>query len=161
MNIAFQDQGKSLSEKSLAAFEARLGARLPIDYREFLLSTNGGVPEVELTFTFVEDGKPSGTVVSRFFALAEESNLDTLDGKIETFIDSHRMPQWFLPVARDAFGNQICISLAQEDFGTIHFWNHEKEPDHPPEMGPFANTSLIAESFTAFWNKLEIREDDE
>lgn len=42
--VAITDRGPMLSESEIAAFEAEVGATLPADYREFLLTWNGGRP---------------------------------------------------------------------------------------------------------------------
>ena len=36
-----------------------------------------------------------------------------------------RMPKKCVPIADPDFGNQICISLSEETYGTIYFWDHE------------------------------------
>jgi cell wall assembly regulator SMI1 len=155
MNVDFDETGPTLNESTLARFEKHLGNQLPHDYREFLLKSNGGQPTDDLSFAFTEDGKPSGSVVSEFYSLAEESERITLQKGIDTFVKRNRMPAWFLPVADDAFGNQICLSLAKENFGSVFFWDHEREPDVSDECGSMLNVSLIARSFSEFLNLLE------
>src|SRR5437588_871308 len=106
MKIKFDEQGKRLSEKVLKAFAKRLGAELPQDYKDFLLEVNGGTPADDLSFSFVEEGRQSETVLGQFYTLAKDSDdLETLDEVLETFVNENRMPSWFLPIADDAFGN--------------------------------------------------------
>ena len=37
----------------------------------------------------------------------------------------NRMPEKCVPIADPDFGNQICISLGEENYGKIYFWDHE------------------------------------
>ena len=39
---AMDSRGSGASEKSIALFEKELGGKLPADYRDFLLKSNGG-----------------------------------------------------------------------------------------------------------------------
>ena len=55
-----------------------------------------------------------------------------------------------LPIADDPWGNVICISLHEEDYGTVYFANHEFEDT---ETG-YLFTSKISSSFTEFINQL-------
>jgi hypothetical protein len=144
MNIEFDETGRKLSERSLVAFERKLSVKLPEDYREFLLRTNGGYPADDLQFQFIEGDRESDSVLGEFYTLAQDSELGTLQEGLETFVNADRMPPWCLPIADDAFGNQICLSLNQDDFGAIYFWNHELEDISP------ANLYRIARSFIEF-----------
>jgi len=71
--------------------------------------------------------------------------------KLKTF--SGRHPSWLLPVAQDEYGNLFCLSLRDEDFGTVWFWDHEEEADEdePPTED---NVSQIATDWRAFIERL-------
>ena len=45
MATRIESMGPRLAAGDVESFEARLGRRVPDDYRAFLLRTNGGVPE--------------------------------------------------------------------------------------------------------------------
>lgn len=158
MTIKFDERGKKLNENALQLFEKKIGHRLPEDYRQFLKSSNGGILSDELAFNFTEDGKPSDTVLSEFYTLADDAEFGTLNDAIEVFVHENRMPSWFLPIADDVFGNQICISLANDDIGCIYFWNHEDEAESS-DNSKFKNISRISTSFSEFVGILAISDE--
>jgi hypothetical protein len=158
MRWKLTDKGPRLDEKRLAAFEARRGVRLPEEHRRFLLRTNGGIPDPEVGFAFVEDGRPSDSVLDQFYMLKKSAEDRGLDDAIDTFVAPGRMPPHLLPFACDQFGNQLCLSLGSSDNGAVYFWNHEREP--MPDDGPpsFDNLSLVAAGFDAFLELLTVVE---
>ena len=129
MKFKMTDKGPKLDEKKVTAFESRHGFTLPDQYRQFLLWTNGGIPSPDVSFTFVEDGKATDSVIDQFYMLKKNDDDMNLDEAIEMFVEAGRMPAHFLPFASDQFGNQLCLSLAPSDLGVVYFWNHEKEPE--------------------------------
>jgi hypothetical protein len=63
-------------EDELAAFESRLGGRLPDDYRDFLVRTNGGVARD--SYRFKGPVPVHGTwvaILNRVFGFREELHL--------------------------------------------------------------------------------------
>jgi hypothetical protein len=156
MKLKLTDKGPRLDDKKIDSFEARWNIKLPPEYRAFLLRTNGGMPEPEVLFHFVERGKPSDSVLDQFYILRKGADDPNLDEALETFIATRRMPATFLPFAYDQFGNQICISVAGKDVGRVYFWSHEREPADPAEDSDpsIDNVSLIADSFSSFLDAL-------
>lgn len=56
--INIQEQGPNISSENINEFERQIGFHLPADYRSFLLSNNGGVPEkYPITFQIAGDMK--------------------------------------------------------------------------------------------------------
>lgn len=158
MGLKLTDKGPRLDEKRVAAFETRRGVRLPAEYRRFLLRTNGGTPDPEVEFAFTEDGRLSGSVLDQFYILKANADDPNLDEAIETFVDAGRMPPHLLPFAYDQFGNQLCLSLGESDYGAIYFWNHEREPEVGDDPPVFDNLSLVAPGFDAFLELLTVVE---
>src|SRR5689334_6244861 len=60
-----------LTEDRLAQLEARLKARLPDDYRAFLLTHNGGRPALN-RFTYELDGEAQESILEWFFAVHDQ-----------------------------------------------------------------------------------------
>lgn len=48
------DSGEKLTKGSLERFEKMLGKSLPSDYKDFMMKDNGGTPEEDLAFSFID-----------------------------------------------------------------------------------------------------------
>lgn len=119
----------------VARLEAQLGHPLPDDYRDYLLTQDGGR---------LADNDEA---VINVFGLGEVPDWTSMWNKLETFHD--RVPAWLLPVAQDAYGNLFAISLRPSDFGSVWFWDHEEEANEgePPTED---NIQFKAPSWTGF-----------
>jgi hypothetical protein len=77
--VTFQirEPGELLSAEQLATLESELGARLPEQYRQFLVANNGGVPHPNVTVD-IEGLTGTPTDVQEFFGIGlkiESSNI--------------------------------------------------------------------------------------
>jgi hypothetical protein len=100
--------------EEIADFENRFALKLPDNYRQFILHSNGGVPS---SIYYLENG--ADIVLNEILPLKNsllsvESYLDDLEGKY---------PQ-MIPFAEDAFGNLIMLSCNSE---SLYFLDHETE----------------------------------
>lgn len=142
MEIAERISDEITSEARLASFEAKCGGKLPQEYRAFLLAANGGRP-VKRRFSFLDNGKRTESVVDWFFGDCDDpdyglvSNLEVYEGRI---------PNGWLPVATDPFGNLILLSLKGNVSGIVSFWDHERED--PDDFNK--NVLHLADNFNAF-----------
>ena len=139
-----------LEESLLTSYELSWDIRLPDEYRQFLLTYNGGRP-IPCEFNF--KGQDSGSAIDGFLGLGGGKNYDLLK-TIKLF--QGRLPARFFPVACDQGGNQICLSVSGPDSGKVYFWNHEFEADERYGDNPETadNITLIADSFNEFLNGL-------
>ena len=146
MEISERISNAIATEQSIALLETRCRGKLPLQFRQFLLTVNGGRP-VKRRFSFLENGKPTESVVDWFFGNCDDpdyglvSNLDVYEGRI---------PQSCLPVATDPFGNLILLSLRAHDYGTIYFWDHEREDPNDPSK----DLQRVADNFEGFLGAL-------
>ncbi|MBI9076954.1 MAG: SMI1/KNR4 family protein [Desulfatibacillum sp.] len=132
-------------------------ATLPEDYLSFLKQCNGGVPE-NAVFEFLENGKPSGSVISCFLGVFEERDTHSIGYALDIY--AGRIPKELLPIADDAFGNLILMGLKKRRRGKIYFWDHELESDE--STGKYwGNVTQIAEDFSTFFQSLSPEFDDE
>jgi len=147
--IEMNDKFIRTSEEKIAAFEKGLGRPLPPQYRQFLISYNGGRPKID-EFGIPGQGSSQanffyGIDVGKDYKCYElKKNVDVLKGRI---------PNELLPIADDPGGNQICISLSPDDCGRVYFWDHEKE------LEPDQTVIPLADSFDEFIDSL--RESEE
>ena len=151
--------------KQIAAFEKHIGHELPPEYREFLLTHNGGRP-VSDAFTLRTDGRePEEDLVMCFFPLRDLSlwaveveemdelrtwplhcAWDDLQNDLENAYETQLDPP-LLPIGTDGSGNYISLVLSGERAGAVVFLDHETAEDWP-----------LAPSFSAFLNSLRARE---
>ena len=142
-----------MSEDSfLKAVEEMWGYALPKSYRLFLLNNKESRPEKNL-FSF--KNKSGGSCLNEFFGIKKDFNNNIL---LKQKYAGYRIPENFLPIASDVYGNLILISVKNADRGKIYFWDHEMEADNG-ETPDYSNLTLIADSFDEFINGL--RSDDE
>lgn len=152
------------TEAEIAQFETQIGHRLPDDYREFLLTHNGGRPEPD-AFTLTIWGHAEEDVVMCFFPMRDLS-LGTVE--VEDFAELRSWPlhcawedlsndlrnlyeieldETLLPIGTDGSGNYFCVVLDGSRRGSILFLEHE-----------MAGTEPLADSFMAFLAGLRQRE---
>lgn len=128
----------------LVAFEDKVGARLPSDYRQFLLASNGGdlTPE---EIIFPGQTEPFTVLRSPTFGLHDgDSSLDKVYDNCEDAI-----PAEVFAFAEDYGGNLLCLGIHGEHIGHVFFWDHERS--RPGDEVPgFAGMTLLAGSFTEF-----------
>ena len=132
-----------LSEQTLVDFEQKIGYSLPEEYRQFLLTHNGGQPEPDglLINDFLGD-----TVIRNFYGLHDGKIWAKLWGDLET---SRKYPPLvLLLIGYDISRTAICISLAGEDRGVIYAWDQDYEADFDDAV------VRVGDNFTDFLSKL-------
>lgn len=136
-----KESGASLD--AINELELIIGASLPRDYKEFMLKYDGGVPE-PAAFDIQEESNSS--VVKAIFGL--ETPLVNSSVKYNIDLYKNRIPNDFMPIGSDAFGNRIVLGVRDKWAGKIFFWDHERESDEVG--GYYGNIFLISNSFEDF-----------
>lgn len=139
----------ALDEDRLEQFEAWLEARLPADFRTFLLESNGGRPEP--AGFFIDDwlgGDPRPATIECFFALHDQVwDNETPDGHLAQplqdvvveWVDEQE-PLSVIPVGRTEAGDLLCVGCAGADYGQVFV--AERAADYA--------LTRVADSFDAF-----------
>lgn len=144
--LAFEETKINTSESAIASLEKRLDIVLPSEYKEHILKYNGGYPNKECF-----DTQGGGRSKIHYFYAIYDGKYSNFEKSFNTFkVKEKRMLTHILPIAHDDGGNQICISIGDNDYGYIYFWDHEKETDEPG----YDNMYLIANSFNEFLDSL-------
>ncbi|WP_082116181.1 SMI1/KNR4 family protein [Hymenobacter terrenus] len=138
----------AVTEQDIVTLEQQLGARLPDDYRQFLLQTNG-VDILDQTF-FVKD-------------LDQEVMLHVLFGLTNPTSRGLTMAYWLkeygdeidpytLIIGKDAGGRFLLYTVAGEDTAGIYYWDHNDS--FPQSKDGEGNTYFVADTFTEFCDSL-------
>jgi hypothetical protein len=148
-DIDFSASFPTIDERRVIDLEETLNMSFPQDYRNFLLSHNGGHPSFDV---FPIRGHPisDSSMIQLFFGIAN-GEYDDLSAMFHR--SRGRIPANLVPIARDYGGNLICLALSSNNKGRVFFWEHEgeaREGDQPT----YGNIYLIAESFNALLNSL-------
>ena len=143
MKLHRPSHGSPLTGDLLRHLEEQVG-KLPQDYADFLLSTNGGEAVPELLFAVDLPGGETEVTVREF------GSVDCLRGAESVDLAIERWELYFgkgwLPVASDGCGNDYLMSLAEANRGEIFFRDHGQVDEDLPGSGL---TSLAA-SFSDF-----------
>jgi hypothetical protein len=149
MNITITNSFNSITENDVIAFEAKIGIDLPLEYRQFLLTYNGGVPAL-IVFPIKENKRDTRSMLQILFGLKQEG-VNSLEHRVDEI--GERFPIDLLPIGNDLGGNIICISIRGVNRGKIFFWEleTEKEDEGPPD---YSNVYPVTDSFNEFLNSL-------
>lgn len=151
MNLELEPIGPAIDELTVARFERLIGARLPDDYRAFLLAHNGGEPTKRRCFRFADRTGPYTNGAVRAFAGLGKPQYYDLERLHEVYCeDERRVPTDVIPIAPDAFGNLVCLAVGGAHRGRVYFWDHERET----EPAAYVNMDRLADSFTEFCERL-------
>ena len=148
-NLPLIDEEQQLSLESISLLEEKISAKLPLEYKSYLLLHNGGHPLKDF-YPLINSKLTEEADVAWFLAF--------YDGEYENLVDDYntyknRIPQGFVPIARGSGGDLVCLCVEGLEYGKLYFWNHDWEADEGEEV-TFDNTYLIANSFTDFINSL-------
>ena len=148
--MKIQNSGEQLNNAALSKFEKQLNIRLPQDYKDFMLKNNGGTPEKDWAFNFVDlmTNTTTSSVIQSFFVIYEEETHEDNDLRKSYRIlqEEGEIPVDILPIADDPGGNLICMCISEKNYGRVFFGDHELED---PKTG-YILMNMIADSFSDF-----------
>ena len=150
------DEGIKLTREDMNEFSKMMNIIFPEKYVEFLLNSNGGTPEEDLVFDFIDaaSNKRISTDIREFFVFYknDESSYDDIV-KVNKKMKSEKLisDEYFV-FADDSAGNPICMKTAGSDVGSIYFCNHELED---ADEG-YLLMSRVADSFSGFIESLYV-----
>lgn len=130
------DSYDAVSEHDLRLLEKEIGAPLPNEYRQFILSTNGGEFSPGVEFRSAEGEFLSG--LNRFYGIGPNAE-DELGWVYRTL--KPYLPAGLLPIGIDIGGTETCIMVTGENVGSIWIWHPHGDDD---------TGSFVANSFDAF-----------
>src|SRR5947207_601541 len=141
-----------VSAQEVAAFERRLLIHLPADYKSFLRTTNGGIPEPNC-FTVPERGD---AMVAILYGLRGQRTNADLDFEQPEATLWDPLPPGFIAIGHDPGGNSILLATHGEDAGRVFFW--DRASFWVRDDGHY--TFPVAASFTEFAQSLRAFQTD-
>jgi cell wall assembly regulator SMI1 len=149
-NITVRDSFEpKLSHQDIERAEHRLKITLPTDYKEFLLTHNGGRLEPN-RFPIRSNRSDTHGILNWLFGVREHGQYSLVD---EAMRFQGRVPPDLLPIGEDPGGNLICLAIAGPNRTRIYFWTHEEEVDEDETPG-YDNVYFVANSFTDLLERL-------
>lgn len=142
--------GNKIGTDDIDRLEKMVNAPIPTEYQQFLYENNGGMPEDDYVFDFmeidVENNGATGSDLHYFFNVSEICEWYT------NLTYEELIAKQFLPIACDTFDNAILLNLGnEENYGAIYFADHESSR----QTAPFWTTVKVADSFSDFINRLK------
>ena len=123
------ERGPVVTPAAIAAFEAKLGAKLPDDYADFLLRRNGGQPSPSHSiFTVKLGSRVDSTSINSLNSLDDTEEQFNLEARWERA--RSWPPKETIPVGYDSFGGAIVLVVDGPRRGEIWF---EDGADPRPE----------------------------
>ncbi|MGE6599596.1 SMI1/KNR4 family protein [Bacillus proteolyticus] len=129
--------------KDVENFELEQNIKFPKEYKEFLLTFNGGYPQLSL-FKISEEGE---SIVNVFYGLNISKSYDELSNAYESL--GGEIPEGFISIGDDSGGNQICLGVNDEYYGKLYFGFHGIE-----DNDEVSNMFFLANNFREFLNNL-------
>lgn len=145
--MEFIKKNSPATEKEIIDFELLYNVSLPVDYKEFISKSNGGILEKSV-FKLKQIGS---LVLNSLYSLEEISS--------DIHLNFNDLPDSFIPIGDTPDGDEICISLKDNNsHGAIYYWVHDA--DREDDYGEYNNNSLIGvylieNSFSLFLNSLK------
>jgi SMI1 / KNR4 family (SUKH-1) len=136
-------RAKPATESQVQKLERRLGAKLPDDYRRFLLTINGGSREGSW------DLPKHGLCVTAFYGLRSDfyDLAAVIDRSPGAEADAGHFPADTIPIVDELADTPILMKYRGRDAGSVWFWDERGD----------GNWRKIAPSFDAFLAKLHQR----
>jgi hypothetical protein len=103
------------TERDVLAFEKRLKARLPADYREFILKYNGGFFGDPCIASLTDDCPKDG--LNSLYGIRATVNSSELANNLDIFTGND--PLQVLPIGYTTMGNLLILFIGGDDEGTI------------------------------------------
>jgi hypothetical protein len=135
-----------VTDSQLNDLEKHFGVKFPQAYRDFMLTTNGGIP-LHMCFNF-KDGTDGSTV--GFYTVLPGNSRDIVESNK---VREQRLPRGFVSIGDDDNGNEICINCNEgQGYGKVYFWDHDNEADEALGETPetVKNVFLLGDTFTEF-----------
>jgi hypothetical protein len=117
-----------ITEDHVIQFEQRIGARLPEEYRYFLIRYNGGKFQKKWFTIFNHFTQENEQFKLRYFlGIPSQNNKRHTDMNIPSAFDDllTHLPSQLMVIATDSGGASFCLAIRGEHYGKIYFGHDE------------------------------------
>jgi SMI1 / KNR4 family (SUKH-1) len=146
-----------LSQEKLVAFEQQLGTKLPDEYRQFMMESNGGRPK-DGYFTRNDGSAARDAWVDYFYMIDDRLALPDPNPPTEAiaFWNYHfgsMMPTSSLMIATVCRDDRLLLMLAGQHRGEVHLvdWQVVEEVCQPTAAAVAKAMRFVAPSFGQFY----------
>ncbi|MCR9197670.1 MAG: ankyrin repeat domain-containing protein [Planctomycetaceae bacterium] len=141
---------RKATRSQVTQFEKQLGVKLPGEYRDFLVNTNGGRANPGYVRIPARDDIENVDAGSIFHLRPSKPGIEELNYEIER--TSVLLPDGYLPIAGGS--DLFTLSLKSKTYGAVHWWFHESE--ELDDDGNFLESAghLLAGSFNEFLTRI-------
>lgn len=152
LEITRLKQVPKATETQVKAFEKRIGCSLPEEYRNFLMTYNGGQPNPDCVAVPGVEGIDNVGVGVFMHLRATKPAMDELSYEVERV--KTLLPSGHLPIAGSS--DLFTLSLKPKTFGSVYWWFHETE--ELDDEGNFLEAAgyLLAGSFDEFLTRISL-----
>jgi cell wall assembly regulator SMI1 len=152
--VKFKLNGPLAKLSAIQAAEKHFGFSFPDDYREFLVTINGG-RLVENYIVRVED-IDDDVMIGALYSIGGKCDIVMLMTTTMATI-----PQGFVVFAVDPGGNQFLMDLNDENSYPIYYWEGHNYFRPPEKRKKRNNTFHVADSFTEFLRMFRLLVDED
>jgi len=144
----------STNSESVEKLEERIGSDLPKEYKDFLLTYNGGKPN---RYIFPETEELYSLALNELYGLNTGKNATDINWNLDVFHNYERIMNQFIPIGDVINGDQFVLGISGPFRGKVYLWDHNQEVHYDDfiENELPANMYLLADSLDEFLNKLE------
>lgn len=148
--IVFTESEPAPEPRLIDAFERLHRLRISAEFRDFLLTTNGGIPSLCGLVMTDNDGRARSTLLRRFLAITDSPYRDLRRAYRSTAGKS--MPPELCPIAYDAGDSYLCIHVGSDGRnGGVYFWDRAFQPH---ARYNWSNIYAVADSLTGLFDQL-------
>ena len=154
--LLVEDPNAPPSASAIESLELELGAKLPEDYRDFLLTCNGGFVQYEFS-CILGDGSNHLVEIPSFYQLDPNPSFESNPLTLREFRSLGLIPETLvLPIAHDGGGtggSKIFLDL-RDGYRIVGILDDVEF--NPPLDEPFVE---IAKDFSAYWKMLHLSDE--
>lgn len=158
------DIGRQLTDDGIFICEEEMGVRLPVEYRQWLLWCNGGiprfVPDDQAWFLTIEDSSYSKMAdsVDRLWGIDQSGKESSSDLRYHQCKRHRFFPSHCISIGKANFDDPdrfFLLSVSGDDLGTVYdFGILRDESRRKHKFNTVIRITKLAHGFSEFWNSL-------